>query len=128
MRTRSTLTALFFAVFALIIGATVVPHALPSAKADSDRKLTQREWKKLMKSWARGLGVKCGYCHVPEGEDDFDFEAKTPNKHAAHECEEQFVERLSLRGSKVTCVDCHNGKAKFLPKRGSGPQGKLTAD
>lgn len=128
MPTRSTLTALLFALFALVIGATVTPRALPTATADSKRELTQREWKKLMKGWARALGVKCGHCHVPEGEDEFDFEAKTPRKAVALECEEQFTKRLTLRGSKLTCADCHNGKAKFLPAHGDGPQGRSERD
>jgi len=127
MRARSTVSLLVLGLLALTLGA-LAPRALPRAAADSGkRELTEREWKKLMKGWSRDLGVKCGHCHVPKNEDEFDFEAETPNKQTALRCEEQFVERLTLRGARLSCADCHAGQARFLPRRGAGPQGKLDA-
>ncbi len=113
-RSRTVFVGTLLGVLALALTAAVGPAAAPAA-ADGKRKLTQREWKKLMNGWARELGVKCHYCHVKQG-DEYDYDADTPNKAIAHYCEENFVEKLQLRGKPVSCVDCHQRKAQFLPR------------
>lgn len=71
--------------------------------------------KKKMQGWSRELGVKCSYCHVQNGR-TYDYEADTPKKAIAHHCDENFVKKLELKGSPVTCMDCHNRKARFFPR------------
>lgn len=75
----------------------------------------EKAMKKKMQGWATGLGVKCSYCHVQQGR-TYDYEAETPKKAIAHHCEENFVKKLELRGSAVSCMDCHNRKARFFPR------------
>jgi hypothetical protein len=87
--------------------------------AEGQRK-DERAIKKQMSQWAREIGVKCDYCHVREGR-DFDYEAETPMKETAAYCKENFIDVLKDgRGREISCQDCHNRQAKFLPGREVG--------
>ena len=78
--------------------------------------------KKKMARWKTEVGVKCDYCHVQKPDKKWDYEAETPRKKIAHVCEENYVKKLELPGGKkIGCVDCHQRKARFLPR----PAGEL---
>lgn len=127
MKSRGpTLFALALTLAAgLVLGSALGPA--PAAAAKERRQLSAREWKKLMNGWARELGVKCAHCHVRQGE-EFDYEAATPNKAIAAYCEEQFVDRLQLRGKQVSCIDCHQRKPQFLPRPEGEEKGGAKTD
>ena len=108
----------WFAALLLFMGALGLSSALAPARADGGRheKLSKRQMKKMMNRWARELGVKCDHCHVKKGE-TFDFDVPTPNKKLARYCDEHFVAELRTpKGKEVSCMTCHDGKVKFMPR------------
>ena len=112
-------SVLFVAALALIGLFSAAPWSSP-ARADSRRKLSNRQMKKLMNRWARELGVKCDHCHVKK-DDVFDYDADTPNKAIAAYCDEHFVEKfLDQKKKEISCQDCHNRKLKILPRPKKG--------
>ncbi|MGE0708259.1 MAG: hypothetical protein AB7N76_18685 [Planctomycetota bacterium] len=117
-RRSSVGTSLFLAALAAIGLLSASPFGATPAEAGGERrKLSEREMKKLMNRWARELGVKCDYCHVRKGE-EFDFEAKTEKKAIAAYCDDEFVAKLlTAKKKEVSCQDCHNKKATFLPRK-----------
>lgn len=71
-----------------------------------------------MKRIAKSLGVECSHCHLaekPNGERD--FEAPSPLKATAIHMKVHFVDSLKTAGGEaLTCMACHGGKARFLPR------------
>jgi hypothetical protein len=80
-----------------------------------------------MKVIAKSLGVKCTHCHLaktPEGKPD--FEAASRFKNTAIHMKVHFVDSLKTSdGESVTCVTCHSGNAKFLPRGTEKPATRL---
>lgn len=85
-----------------------------------------RAMKRKMSGWARELGVKCDYCHVPQGR-EFDYEAATPKKEIAAHCDEHFVQKLQEGGRAITCLTCHQRRPRFFP-RPPGEEGPPAPD
>ena len=90
------------------------------------KKTTHDQMDTIMKQFAKSLGVKCNFCHVPRTDDakKLDF--------ASDENEHKDIARSMLRmtnrinkkffkgdhGPSVTCYTCHNGHEepeKFPP-------------
>ena len=76
-----------------------------------------------MKNAAIGLGVRCNFCHVGEGDDlsTFDF-ASDEKRHKVkarvmfsmvNQINEEFLPKVADKSEhphEVTCITCHNGK------------------
>lgn len=68
--------------------------------------------RKVMKPFAKSLGVQCSHCH-----DTKSFKAPTPNKKIATHMWNDFVRGLAFQdGSPLFCDSCHGGKATFLDR------------
>ena len=87
--------------------------------------LTRRQVTDIMRGFARGLGVRCPYCHVGEEGADlstFDFASdEKPTKATARVMLKMLAkvnDDLSMVGQKpmgeprVTCYTCHRGETK----------------
>lgn len=127
---KSLWFSVFLAAVCLIGLAASAPTGMLSPafssppKKKKKRKLSRYQWKKLMNRWSREIGKKCVYCHVQEGEDQYDYKKSTPNKKIAAYCDEHFVSKLKYKKRAVSCQTCHQRKARFLPrtKTGKGEQ------
>ncbi|HTR81719.1 MAG TPA: c-type cytochrome [Bacteroidota bacterium] len=84
-----------------------------------------KELQRVMYSFANGLGVRCGYCHVEQegkgfGEPDFASDAK-PEKDKARLMMQmvkaingEYLSKLGMDSTsslKVSCITCHHGNA-----------------
>ena len=77
----------------------------------------------MMRSFTRGLGVKCGHCHVqtatdPEPDFDFPSDAK-PEKAAARimirmtrTINADYVSKVPEMYTTVSCWTCHRGETR----------------
>lgn len=75
-------------------------------------KLEPAMLRKVMKPFAKALGVQCSHCH-----DTRSFKAPTPNKKIAAHMWNDFVRTLAMQdGSVLFCDSCHQGKAKVLDR------------
>lgn len=83
----------------------------------------QRELINNMKGFASGLGVRCNYCHVGEGDDlstfDFASDEKQPKKTARvmlkmrNDINRKYLTQLTKNHSlQVNCVTCHHGQPR----------------
>lgn len=83
------------------------PRALPPLN-----QLDPAMLRKVMKPFAKALGVQCGHCH-----DTRSFKAPTPNKKIAAHMWNDFARALAMQdGSVLFCDSCHRGKASFLER------------
>ncbi len=99
------------AIAAAIGGLLLAPAADPAFAGPAGDKPDPKVMK-LMKVWAKGLGVKCTHCHVAKK-----FKVATPKKKVAKTCRDKFVEVLGdARGKKIDCKTCHDGDAAFMPE------------
>lgn len=101
--------------------------------------ITPKELVPIMRSYARGLGVRCEHCHLGEGNDlsKFDFASDDrPVKAIARKMMTMLAtinQQLAKVGDppppgadKVTCYSCHRGDKKPLtapPPAGRGLAG-----
>lgn len=80
----------------------------------------EQEMFQTMAGIARDLDVKCGHCHVPKGENKFEYAEATPKKEIAAWMSHTFMTGLKRAdGKPMTCGSCHVDKtgkpaAKFL--------------
>ncbi|MFQ5708472.1 MAG: c-type cytochrome [bacterium] len=110
----------------LLVGANVqaqIPDKFTNLKV-LPKDISKSELLENMKSFARGLGVRCQYCHVgEEGKplSTFDFASdKKPEKAAARvmiKMRETInglfltqLDREESHGLQVNCVTCHHGQ------------------
>jgi len=83
----------------------------------------KRDLINMMKGATRGLGVRCTFCHVGEGDDlsTFDFAAdEKSHKMKARvmfsmvkQINNEFLPKIAENSEKppqITCFTCHNGK------------------
>lgn len=88
------------------------PKALPPLN-----KMDPAMLRKVMKPFARALGVQCSHCH-----DTKSFKAPTTNKKIAAHMWNDFTRALAMQdGSALFCDSCHGGKAKFLDRSNIAP-------
>ena len=91
--------------------------------------IAQRELIGVMKSFSRGLGVRCAYCHVGDEQTqslwEFDFVSdEKPTKEAARvmlrmmrEINREHLPRIGKKAPElleVQCITCHRGQARPL--------------
>ena len=71
---------------------------------------SEREVKKIMKGWAKQLGVACEHCH-----DTADFAKDTEHKDEARAMlrmvNELNTKHLAPYGVTIDCAMCHRGRA-----------------
>jgi len=87
------------------------------------KEISKKDLINKMKGAAIGLGVRCTFCHVGEGDDlsTFDF-ASDDKSHKVNarvmfsmvkQINEKFLPKVSDKSEhphEVTCITCHNGK------------------
>jgi hypothetical protein len=104
-----TLAGLVGLLLAFAVGprfATAKPAKnLKVLPADLDKK----QVKKIMKQWAKALGVECDYCHDPD-----DMAKETKKKEVARKMYKmmQYINSRHMKeyDDKVTCKTCHQGR------------------
>lgn len=107
-------------IFSILLGAAVLGFSIaghsaatgipPLAARVTPKRISQKDFVKMMPQIAKDLGVTCGYCHV-----NGDFKKMTDKKRVALYMKTEFVEKLQARGGQnVTCFTCHQGHAQFL--------------
>lgn len=75
-------------------------------------KMEPDKLRKVMKLFAKSLGVQCTACHNGN-----DFRAPTPKKKIAAKMWEKWVLGLSMEsGGAVFCDSCHQGKMEYLDR------------
>ncbi|MFQ5642049.1 MAG: c-type cytochrome [bacterium] len=83
----------------------------------------QRELINNMKSFSMGLGVRCNYCHVGEGDDFSTFDFSSDEKQAKKtarimiqmrtDINNQYLTQLGKENTlSVNCVTCHHGQSR----------------
>jgi cytochrome c553 len=109
----------FFVIASLIAFTVVCASFADDPKYKNlkvlSKKTTHEEMDSIMKHFSLSLGVKCGFCHVKNG-DKWDF-ASDENK---HKDVSRSMMRMTNRINKkffrdastpvITCYSCHNGK------------------
>lgn len=83
------------------------------------KNMTGEEVHKLMKTFSKGLGVKCNFCHEQMKDDPkhLDFAADTKeSKETARkmikmvdDINNKFLSKIDSHFEKITCVTCHMG-------------------
>lgn len=121
----------------LILGCTTVRRPAPPAESQFrnlqvlPHTLTRPELVAIMRSFTRGLGVRCEHCHVvvatePKQEFDFPNDAKDTKRAArlmiqtVNALNRDFIPRVAVAAGKapqpgemhVTCWTCHRGQAE----------------
>lgn len=87
--------------------------------------ISQRDLINEMRSFARGLGVRCQHCHVGEGNDfttyDFASDQKETKKTARvmlrmrNDINQKYLSQLAKTNTvEVNCVTCHHGQPEPL--------------
>lgn len=83
------------------------PRALPPLN-----KLEPDKLRKVMRTFTKALGMRCGDCHV-----EADFAAPTPMKTIATHMWDDYVRPLKMEsGAPLYCDSCHHGAAKILDR------------
>jgi hypothetical protein len=91
------------------------PKSLPSMA-----RMEPKALRRVMKLFARSLGIKCGDCH-----DESDYAAPTRRKKIASKMWDEFVVKLSLSdGSPLFCDSCHQGRVVQLDRGDKKALGK----
>jgi hypothetical protein len=123
---RSSVPILILAAFVALAEpmAAQVPATFTNLQV-LPKDIRQRPLVDLMRSFALGLGVRCEFCHVGEGNDlsKFDFASDArPQKLTARKMLKMLAavnEQLAGVGdppapgaAKVTCFTCHRGARK----------------
>jgi hypothetical protein len=118
------LTAILFAVIFISQSFTK-----PSPEGDDPKPtnlkvlpktMTGEEVHKLMRTYAKSLGVKCNFCHEQLKDDPkkLDFAADTKeSKETArrmikmqNDINAKYIGKIDSHFEKITCVTCHNGR------------------
>ena len=111
----------------IVISLAVVFVCVQTSTADPDHHHVLDTSKENMKVIAKSLGVQCTHCHIaktPEGKPD--FEPMSPLKNTAIHMKVHFVDSLrTSEGEAVTCLTCHGGEARFLPRGTEKPATRL---
>ena len=123
------------AVLALlaILGCTSMQQSTPTATAQASefknlqvlpKDIPREQLLATMRSFTRGLGVRCNHCHVPiatEPKEEFDFpsDAKDEKRNArvmlrmTNEINRNWIAKIDPEAAtqpQVVCWTCHRGK------------------
>jgi hypothetical protein len=83
-------------------------------------KLEPEKLRKVMRTFTKSLGIKCGDCH-----NESDFSAPTPMKKIASHMWDDYVRALAMNdGSPIYCDTCHQGRPKLLDRHDKKALGK----
>jgi hypothetical protein len=75
-------------------------------------KLEPEKLRKVMRTFTKSLGMKCGDCH-----NESDFSAPTPMKKIATHMWDEYVTKLAMNaGDPIYCDTCHQGRRKILDR------------
>lgn len=113
MRTKILVGITLLGLLAALTALVVAPRYARAAPAKDLRVLPKdmdkKEVKKIMKTWARALGVECEHCHDM---DDLakDSEQKTTARKMLKMVDTINSKYFAKSKEKVSCVTCHNGK------------------
>lgn len=115
MRTKIALGITLAGLLAALTALIVAPRYARAEPAKDLRVLPKdmdkKEVKKIMKTWAKALGVECEHCH-----DMDDLTKDTKHKTAARSMVKMVntinAKYFAKSKEKVSCVTCHNGKAE----------------
>ena len=99
-------------LLALVLALSIGPRFASAKPAQNlevlPKDLDKKEVKKIMKTWAKALGVECDYCHDPD-----DMAKETEKKDEARKMYKmmQYINTKHMKGydDKVTCKTCHQG-------------------
>ena len=80
--------------------------------------MERKELMLTMRGFTKALGVKCLFCHKKAEDGRMDPTLPTKHRRMARFMRETFTGFKQLDGEPVTCVTCHQGKTKFLPRHG----------
>jgi hypothetical protein len=101
------------------------------------KKISMDSLDKLMKVYAKSLGVRCGFCHavVPDSKPmklDFASDAKVEKKIAramikmTDKINHKYIDKMPWGPMRqVTCVSCHNGNIRPIVSVDSLPKKKF---
>lgn len=109
----------------LIVQASTASAQIPDKFSNLKvlpKDIGKRDLINMMKGATRGLGVRCTFCHVGEGDDlsTFDF-ASDDKSHKVkarvmfsmvRQINEEFLPKVADKSEhphEVTCITCHNG-------------------
>jgi len=94
---------------AAALPVTLAPRPAPAHELS---KAELKEIKKVMKTWAKALGVKCGFCHNIRN-----FKEWTAHREVAHAMKSVFLGKLKHpeAGKPMVCGTCHLGDLKPDP-------------
>ena len=123
---RVSLLSIFALVAFFLIQASEanaqIPDKFTNLKVLS-KDIGKKDLMGYMKNAAIGLGVRCTFCHVGEGDDfsTFDFASdKKEHKKSARvmfsmvmQINQEFLPKVahkSGQSAQITCITCHNGK------------------
>lgn len=78
------------------------------------KKISHDDLIAIMKNYNTALGVKCGYCHVKNGE-EFDFAADDKDEKKIARKMQKMTNAINKKyfggnSGTVGCMTCHNGK------------------
>ena len=75
-------------------------------------KIEPDKLRKVMRTFTKSLGMKCGDCH-----NESDFAAPTPMKKIATHMWDDYVRGLAMNnGAPIYCDTCHQGRRKLLDR------------
>lgn len=118
MRSRLLIGTFLAGVLALVYAFTIYQPPAQAAAPENlqvlPKSMSKKEVKKLMKTWAKALGVKCEHCHNMD-----DMAEDGPKKEKARQMLRMVNETngtyLKKYKARVTCMTCHQGSKK--PKK-----------
>jgi len=118
-------------IIAILFATLFISQSFTKSNPDGDDKkptnlkvlpknISPDDLHKLMRTYAKGLGVKCNFCHEQMKDDPkhLDFAADTKeSKETArkmikmvNDINAKFISKIDNHFEKITCVTCHNGR------------------
>jgi len=115
----------------ILIAVIFISQSFTKSKPDGDdpkptnlkvlpKNMTGEQIHALMRTYAKGLGVKCNFCHEQDKDNPkkLNFAADTKeSKETARkmikmvdDINAKFIGKIDSHFEKITCVTCHNGR------------------
>jgi photosynthetic reaction center cytochrome c subunit len=116
---------------AILVAVIFISQSFTKVKPDGDdhkptnlkvlpKNMTGDELHKLMRTYAKGLGVKCNFCHEQDKDDPKKMNFAADTKEAkltarkmitmVNDINSKFIAKIDSHFEKITCVTCHNGR------------------